>query len=362
MKILIVCPRLCYGGAERVAVSLANGFVERGHQVTVLANLYDEVTYHLESKVTCWNLVSTNRHKILKWGSAILRIRRCVKQEHPDIVIGIIALCSLVSRIATIGFKVPVIATEHDAFERPETAPMPFGIRFAKFCLNHIYKCVTVLTESDKKIIGNRLRNVVVMPNPLAIPLATKIPDKGKNILAAGRVDNWYDKGFDVLIQAWGQIANKYPEWTLQIAGVYMDAKTRSYLDGIAREQHVESRVKYLGFVEDMTSLYQKSAVFVLSSRYEGFGLVLIEAMSQGCACVACDYHGRQREIITSEREGLVCAPDNVTDLAAAMERVISDDVYRQKVMTGGMDRAAYYSIPHIIERWELLINQLINN
>lgn len=362
MRILIVCPRLCHGGAERVAVSLANGFAEKGHEVTVLANLYDEVTYHLGSKVTCRNLVSTNRHKILKWGSAIKRIRRCVKQEHPDIVIGIMALCSLVSKIATIGFKVPVIATEHDAFERPESAPMPFGIKFGKFYLNHIYKCVTVLTESDKKIIGNRLRNVAVMPNPLAIPRATKIPYKEKTILAAGRVDNWYDKGFDVLIQAWGQIANKYPEWTLQIAGVYMDAKTRSYLDGIAREQHVESRVKYLGFVEDMTSLYQKSAVFVLSSRYEGFGLVLIEAMSQGCACVACDYHGRQREIITNEREGLVCAPNNVTDLAATMERVISDDVYRQKVMIGGMDRAAYYSIPHIIERWELLINQLINN
>lgn len=77
MNILIVCPRLCHGGAERVAVCLANGFVERGHQVRFMTDLFEEQSYVLNKRVEIINLVATTRNKIRKWGSAI----RIVRQE-----------------------------------------------------------------------------------------------------------------------------------------------------------------------------------------------------------------------------------------------------------------------------------------
>ena len=119
---------------------------------------------------------------------------------------------------------------------------------------------------------------------------------------------------------------------------------------------------------------------FVLSSRYEGFGLVLIEAMSQGCAPVACDYKGRQREIINpssvfpqGEEElsdavsggcvcnnGILCEPDNAEQLAVAIARMISDDKYRMSVQQNAISRSRYYSIENTIDRWEQLLNKVI--
>lgn len=318
MNILIVCPRLCHGGAERVAVCLANGFVERGHTVRFMTNLFEEQTYKLDSRVIVVNLVSTTDSKIKKWFSAYKLVHKEVKKSRPDIVIGIMELCSFISKIATLGSGVPIVATEHNSFERPQSAPMSLFERFFKFTVNIIFDHVTVLTEADKNVIGKRLKSVVVMPNPLAIEPTYSVGIKKNTILAAGRVDNWHYKGFDILIKAWSRVVSSFKfqvsseGWRLQIAGVWRSDETIHYLTGLLPDgEWTESdgslksdiyQVEFLGFVDNMKHLYQQSSIFVLSSRYEAFGLVLIEAMSQGCACVACDYKGRQREIICPKR------------------------------------------------------------
>lgn len=360
MRVLIVCPRLCHGGAERVAVSLANGLADRGHQVFFLADLFQEITYHLDDNVKLGNLISTDKNKIAKWLSAVKIARKVILSEKPDVIIGIMALCSFIAKIAAIGLKTPIIATEHDAFERPASAPMPFGIWVNKFIVDKIYDCVTVLTESDKRVIGKRLKNVVVMPNPLALTPVASVPKKDKIILAAGRIDNWHYKGFDLLIEAWGRIALNYPDWELQIAGIYKKQESREYLDSIAHQYGITDRVRYLGFVEDMTTLYQKSSIFVLSSRYEAFGLVLIEAMSQGCACIACDYNGRQSDIITDNNEGLLCKPEDAEEISSALEKVIQNGNIRVMYQLNGLKRSHFYSIANTLNRWEDLLETII--
>ena len=399
MKILFVCPRLCHGGAERVAVSLANGFVERGYEVTFFTNLYEERTFVLHNAVKVRNLVPQINNKLIKWGGAIRLLRKELKEDKPDVILGIMSLCSIVAQLASMGLRIPVIATEHNSYERPETAPMPSLIKLYKFFLCKIFSCVTVLTEADKKVIDNRIKNVVVMPNPLALLSTESIPNKKKTILAAGRVDNWHVKGFDVLIRAFGKLVQGLKSkvqdegWKLVIAGVWRGAETRIYLDGIAKECGVLNKIEYTGFVEDMQKLYAESSIFVLSSRYEGFGLVLIEAMSQGCACVACDYKGRQREIMnptpalpegegesplenqsletrnlnleTRYRKfeacdtGILCEPDDVEALAEAMKKMIMDDEYRESVRAKAIERSKYYSIENTMDRWEKLLTSV---
>ena len=361
MKIFIVCTRLCFGGAERVGVMLANGFVEKGHEVTLIANLFDKITYPIDSCVRVLNLVKFDQNRIEKWGSSILLMRRYMKQYRPDVVIGILNTCSLIAKIAGIGLHIPVVMTEHDAFERPASAPFKFWKWFVKFQLNKIYRYVTVLTETDKKIIGNRLKGVYVMPNPLSLIPAVDLPIKEKIILAAGRLEDWHVKGFDILIQAWAQIASKYKDWSLQIAGVGNESE-KAFLQNIAHNNRIEQQFQLLGFREDIENLYQRAALFVLSSRYEGFGLVLIEAMSQGCACAACDYNGRQREIITSAAEGIVCSPENIHELSIAIRRLIEDKKQRECIQKQGLERAKFYQIDAVIARWEILLNEVINN
>ena len=94
MKICIVCPRLCHGGAERVAVSLANGFVARGHEVIFFADLYEEQTFVLDESIHVQNLVPQTKNKFKKWMGAVRLLRKQLKKDKPDVIIGIMSLCS----------------------------------------------------------------------------------------------------------------------------------------------------------------------------------------------------------------------------------------------------------------------------
>lgn len=356
---MILQARLCYGGAERVGVALANGFAKRGNSVTMVANLFEPQTYQLDENIVLKNLVATNKNKFKKWLSSFIFVRKYIKEIRPDVIIGIMGTTTLVGRISSLGLGIPVIMTEHWAFEMPPKHPFSVKEYFFKFYANKIYRSVTVLTEADKKVIGKRLKNVVVMPNPLTLEPANGVPKKKKVILAAGRLTAWEVKGFDVLIKAWGTIAKKYPDWTLQIAGQGDKDDEQRLLDWAA-DCDVEKQFKLLGFCNNIKNLYSESEIFVLSSRYEGFGLVLIEAMSQGCACVACDYKGRQREIITDEGEGLCVEPENMEGLAKGIEKMICDEEYRRTAQWNAIKRSKYYSLENTMDRWESMLNKML--
>ena len=419
MKICIICSRLSYGGAERVAVAWANGFSCNGHEVMVITNLYDPITYQLDERIEVRHLVPTNNNKLKKWFGSLGNVRKHLKEFHPNVVIGVLPTCSFVGRIASVGLHIPVIATEHDSFERPESASFSFMDKVLKFLVNRIYRYVTVLTSADKRVIGNRLSHIHVMPNPLALLPILSAPFKKQVILAAGRLDDWHCKGFDVLIKSFAKLLNgskvaeprsmfksndiafkiREERWKLQIAGTGSE-ESLNYLKKLCKENGVEDSVEFLGFRKDVEILYQDASIFVLSSRYEGFGLVLIEAMSQGCACVACDYKGRQREIMCPEghgsklppslsraprlrdstasvddlrfkvqgsnnkvelcETGILCEPDDVEALAEAMKKMITDDEYRESVRAKAIERSKYYSIDNTMNRWEKFLQQIV--
>lgn len=359
MKIFIVCTRLCFGGAERVAAMLANGLSQRGHQVTLIANLFDEITYPINSRVRILNLVASNQNKVRKWSSSIRLVRKYMKRYQPDVSIGILNTCSLIAKIAAIGLNIPVIMTEHDAFERPASAPFTFWKWFVKFQLNKIYRYVTVLTEADKKNIGKRLKSVYVMPNPLSLTPTVSIPPKEKIILAAGRLEDWHYKGFDLLIEAWGKLSTKHPDWILQIAGVGTEKAQQFLIDLSIKNGITPHQFQLLGFKENIIDVYREAAIFVLSSRYEGFGLVLLEAMSQGCACIACDYKGRQHEIIRHENEGLLCMPEQVDDLVTKLNTVLTDIAYREKLQKNAIEASKRFLPNKIIDKWEKLLFEI---
>ena len=387
MKIYLIIPSLGGGGAERVGVILANGFVKRGHEVVVFSNLLHSKDYLLDNSISIVDIAKEGERRIGKWWHAIRVVRKKVRGNPPDVFIGIMGVFSLVAYIACIGLHVPVIATMHNSFERPSYVPMSKKEWILKYVVNKVFRIVTLLTKADALFIGKRINNTVVMPNPLALEPIFSIAHSNNVILAAGRLDDWHCKGFDVLIRAWalvngkmkidnGKLSLNREPWKLQIAGTGSE-ESLNYLKQLCRENGVEDSVGFLGFRKDVDKLYQEASIFVLSSRYEGFGLVLIEAMSQGCACVACDYKGRQREILnptltlpegegkTSQgievcENGILCEPDDVEALAEAMKKMIEDDEYRESVRINAIERSKYYSIENTMNRWELLLNQIV--
>lgn len=364
MKILLAVWSLTDGGAERVASLWAKGFVSQGYSVDFLLGINNKpITYEIPSTSKVHYLVQkpiklfTYCHLMPDF-LKIRQIRKVLKTVNPDLVICVIHFAELIRK--AIGKNtIPIIMTEHNSYERPGFAPMSRTDFRQKFDLNGNYLATTLLTNADLNVLVEKkgkewCKKTFVLPNPCSFKTLQFVPRKEKIILAAGRLDAWKCKGFDLLLKAWSQISRKFPDWKLNIAGGG-DVKP---LKTMAQELAIESRVNFLGFV-DILSEFQKSDVFVLSSRYEGFGMVLVEAMSQGCACIACDYKGRQKEIIENEEQGLICAPNDAVLLAQALERMLEDENYRKECQKYALERSKDFALPKIMERWNEIFKDL---
>lgn len=373
MKIFIVCNSLGAGGAERVGVNLANGFTKHSHQAYIITDIYQKASYPVDDAVKVLPLCPKDKGKIRRWTEAIIHLRRYIKQERPDAIIGIMHLCSIVARIATIGTKTPVIMTIHHALESDTYKFSKFEQSLDRYtpCL---YDATTVLTQPDKDCLGHR-KNLFVMPNPLTFKAVEELPEKEKIVLAAGRLNDWKYKGWDILIKAWQRLQkisdnDNLKDWWLIIAGA---CNTDSIIflkslltdaDWIQTEGGWKSEkyhIEFLGYRTDMEQLFRQASIFALSSRSEGLPMVLIEAMSQGCAPIATDFKGRTKEIITSDKEGLTCDPEDIDALAAGIQKLMNDDNLRKTIQQNAIKRSRFYALDNIIGMWEDLFKTIFN-
>lgn len=371
MKIVICVDKLTGGGAERVASLWARGFADNGHEVHVILSSQSGLdAYTVPSSVLIHNVgIASKSHivrKILKktFAKHIIKLhfRKELLQIQPDVVIGVLGRWAYWAKQLYRGTNVKVIQTEHNSFERPNDAPMRKDMIHRKFVESKQMDHMTVLTQVDKNILGPEYLNVSVLPNPLTFEPAKQVPPKENIILATGRFNAWYVKGFDLLLKAWGSIAPNYPKWKLQIAGggtktEIMKIRTMATDYGISADQ-----IEFLGFCPDMLPIYQRASIFVLSSRYEGFGMVLTEAMSQGCACIACDFNGRQKEILQESSHGLLCKNNDILALSASIEKMITDNIYRASCQKGAIERSKAYKLENIMILWESIIQKTFNN
>ena len=358
MRIFIVCNSLGAGGAERVGVNLANGFAHHGHEVYIITDIFQDAAYPVDEKVKVLPMVTERCGKLRKYICSVGNIREYAKQYHPDVVIGMMHLASFLPLVALMGMGIPVVLTIHHALtSRGYKISLRTKVvdRFSPILYSH----TTVLTQIDYDILKKFTSRLSVMPNPLTFSPCENIGAKQKVLLAAGRVDDWHYKGFDVLMKAWNMVACKHPDWKLILAGQGSD-ETFRYLKSFLTEGVARKNTLFLGYSKDMLRLYEKASIYVLSSRSEGLPMVLIEAMSQGCAPVATDNMGRTAEIITSEKEGVICRAEDAEDLARGIEKMIADEAYRHEVQVNAIERSKFYSQTHIVRMWEEVIGKVV--
>lgn len=363
MNIVLLVNKLTDGGAERVASLWATGFCNEGHCVTmIIKNSSAPITYKVpeEIKLYRYNESPISSLKIFRILYKFRWLREIIKERNANAIISIDPDMSLAMYIATIGISVPIIHTAHNAFERPKSAPMSFRTKFEKFYRNKLYAHVTVLTQADKDVIGNRLSHVTVLPNPLTFEPVKSMPEKEKIVLASGRLDEWHVKGFDLLLSAWGKLGEEKDGWKLVILGGSKTGKGLDYIKKISSDLCLSDSVSFAGFQEDILSYYRKASIYVLSSRYEGFGMVLTEAMSQGCACIACDYKGRQRDIIGNDTTGIICRTDEVDDIVNGLRRLMSDDKLRVSMGKAAIERSEYFNLENTMKRWNQIFDKVL--
>jgi len=365
MKIGVLVCDLSSGGAERVASLWIKGFCELGHTVSVILNSNNPILFNIPDNVERYNMcINSNGYflKYLFYLFRIIKLRRIVKRIQPDVIIAVLHPMGLYAKIATLGMKCKIINTEHNAFERPNDMPLNKISRFNKYYTNRLFDSVTVLTSVDRKLAENKLKRVVVMPNPLSFPAIDGQckNNRQKQIIAVGRIDAWRIKGFDIIIKTWNELCPEYPDWSLLIAGKGKKENI-DYLKTLGPNCIQSNQLRFEGFVEDMPGLYRTSEIFILSSRHEGFGMALLEAMSQGCACITSDYKGRQREIVGESECAIILDDDSIIELKTALSRVINDPELRDRLRINAIQRSNDFSLNKIMNQWDELIHSVVN-
>ena len=209
---------------------------------------------------------------------------------------------------------------------------------------------LTVLTSDDARDYGTLLPRVELIPNPVAELDGGVSTGQAKVVVAAGRLTT--QKGFDLLIAAWRRVAEAHPDWTLRIYG---SGPERADLERRAAGLPVElaGREKRLG------AAMAQGSLFALSSRFEGFGLVLVEAMGKGLPVVSFDCPRGPADIVSHGEDGLLLPPEDVEALAAALIELIEDPERRRSMSAAARAKARRYAAAQIAPRRETLLADL---
>lgn len=354
MRIFFFIHHLGNGGAERVTSVIANELVARNIDVTIGLYEHNKNGYdmHPNVRIAKVDQPKGNFHRTKKY----LAIRSTIKEVNPDVIIAVMPYNFIAVKIAALGLRIPVIVSDHANFTWNVN-------KLLKFIRYHVYKLadkVTVLSHKDEEFMSKRLHNMKVMYNPLSFPRLTEQTTRKNSILACGRVSIWDVKGFDLLIQIWGRMASKYPEWTLEIAG---DGSKEDfeYLHKIARENNVDDRINFLGFCKNIKDVMAHSSIFALPSRAEGFPCSLLEAMSQGCAPVAFSIHGIISEIITEGTDGFIVRDGDLSSFENRLSYFIEDVNYRNKISQNAIESMGRFDTSVIGDEWVSFLNSVIN-
>lgn len=364
MRLLVLVDQMAVGGGGRVASIMLRGLAANGHEILLETDVSKGFLYEIPDSVKTVQVQYTPGHtdlpgRIKQFIRRIKGRRNNIRNFKPDVIIAYLPLQFTDALLANIGTGIPLIVSDHTAMSRD------LG-RWTNFVRHHLYglaDCATILTEKDRRYLGKRVKYKEVVYNPLTFPPIDNLDDyaaRRKNILCVGRVSSWDVKGFDRIIRIWGHIAAQYPEWTLEIAGPGSDDKI-AQLMSMARDAGCADSLKFLGNIAEIKDLYRESSIFALPSRVEGFPMALIEAMSQGCACVSFDLDGAISEI-ANDNEDCLIAPDN--DLDAFEQRLVelldSADL-RKSIASAAIKNISEYSEQRFVEHWLSILNRIHN-
>ncbi len=361
MKIAMGISSLGGGGAERVLSIMANYWVERGKQVMVITLAPEERdVYRLDPRVErtafdlervsngVWEAVRSNLERILQ-------LRKALQQGCPDVIIGFSEHMSIMLLLASWGLSIPVIVFEHTD---PRQAPLDRAWAALRLWCYRRAKGIVLLTEELKQVAAQSWpeRLLHTIPNPAVVeegaeePLPFELPPRF--VVAMGRLVSI--KGFDMLLEAFARVGSD--DWSLVILG---EGEERQRLERQVRIHGLEGRVMLPGRVDKPFQVLRQAQLFVLSSRFEGFPMALVEAMACGLPAVSFNCPTGPSDIIRDGIDGILVPREDVDALARAMQRLMEDDEMRIRLGSRAPDVRARFDLKKVMGQWDRLLESV---
>lgn len=377
LKLVYITPALYMaGGVERVLTLKANYFAEHfGYDITIILTEGKDkpLFYSLSNKIKVINLnigfeelwTCSFVKKIIVYLKKQRQFKKSLTKElmriRPDITISLLRReINFINDIKDGSRKIGEMHINRANYRNYNTEKVSILKRlFAKYwssnLLHHLQKLdkLVVLTDKDRES-WVELNNVVTIPDPLSLSPTTISPLTEKRVVTIARYS--HEKGIDLLLKAWSIVEKKISDWRLD---VYGDGERASYEQQIDELKINRKCCKLHGRTDDVEKEYCNSSIFVLSSRFEGFGMVLTEAMVCGLPVVSFDCPWGPRSIITDGEDGILVENGNIDLLASSLSRLMNDESLRQSMSKAGLKNVHRFNIEQIADQWRNMFESL---
>lgn len=346
------------GGVERIVSEKASILCsEYGHEVTIISVYKDDrpIRYDLNENVKTvflnvpmakksGNAAIMTFNRIVTLIMAAVRLNRTVKKINPDIIFFATTLSALL---------LPLCFTEAKKVFESHSAKIftPYSRLF--YFTERCADVVVCLTEDDAKTFRHA-RNVMVISNFIKRPAAC-VKDYGrKAAIAVGRLE--HVKGFDILIDIWKDIMTKHPDWKLHIYG---EGPLQHELQRRIDSYGLEDNVFLCGRCENMIEKYTEYSLHVMTSRYEGQPMTLIEAQACGLPSVVFDFKYGARDIVTDGENGLIVSLGDTKAFIDALSGMMDSDALRRQYGTKAKAVSDRFCRGQIMDMWRQLISEV---
>ena len=367
MKLLYFLPHITNnGGMERIVIDKINYLSEKGYDISVayFGNKDDVPFFPLDKRVNrialCNYEGTLSFVSRIKYGGRLIQtLKEVLANNNPDILVN--ANTPLVSWILPFMRKdIPKVFEFHFSYQGLKIMNRElYGNNVFKAYINDLLrkticplytKCVA-LTEYDKKAWG--FKNMVVIPNFTSIPIKRRTQMRYKTVITVGRL--CYQKDQQILIDAWAIVNRQYKTWHLDIWG---DGVEREMLENQIEKLGLKGIVNLKGVSQNIEEVYPNYSIFVLPSRYEGFPLVLVEAMQFGLPCIGFNIPGNNT-IIEDGKNGQIVKERTPEALAETIIDTISNSDKMNMMSKNAIASIQKFKKDRVMGMWDKLFMEI---
>ena len=373
MRITIFVSSLAGGGVARLAVTMAGGFVDRGHAISLVTWDHSEPDFYEVPPAVERVAARTGSWPLVRWFDLVgnirrlARVRAAIVSTRPDCVISIADSTNELMLLATCGctFKKLIwVQIDQAAHDHHHAGWNDLRRRRVRSWAYGMADAVVLLTphQSASAAADHPRWRCADVPDPVIPTIDSGVDEDAAKIIAQLKSrERWLvgvgrlveQKGFDLLLPAFASLANRFPEWGLLILG---EGPDRQSLERQAAELRIADRVLMPGVVKKLHKTLQHCDIFVLSSRYEGQPLALMEAMLCGLPVVSFDCPSGPASIIRPGIDGLLVSPITAEALSAELSKMMSNPDLRRDMGRAAPQVKSRFDVDLICARWEDLI------
>ena len=359
MRLTLVIASLGRGGAERTASVLASAWAERGFNVTIVTLEGDLTAFPLHPAVVQRHLNLRNGkakhifHGLVRNLRMVRALRNALRDLEPHVIISFMDISNILALLAASGLDTRVMVTEH---VHPAYHYIGWHWRMLRRFLYHRADALVCVSRPILDWFQTNLRITgYVIPNPIALaPWPEHLGqtrDQGRHLIVGmGRLIE--QKGFDLLLASFAQVAARHSDWSLKVIG---EGPLRGQLEALSQQLSLTGQVEFTGALADPFPTLRAADLFVFSSRFEGFGNALCEAMACGVAAISFDCPSGPSEIIRHGIDGVLVPAEDVTALASAMDDLMCDATKRETFGRRARDVLNRFGVDGVLSRWEMV-------